>query len=84
MKINNDEYNKTDTNSNNLTGLPSGFVDLDNITNGFQKSELIIISSRPSFGKSTFALTLATNMAVGNNIPVGFFSLEMSEKAIFN
>ncbi|MCL2480709.1 MAG: replicative DNA helicase, partial [Spirochaetaceae bacterium] len=64
------------------TGIPSGFKDLDKKTNGFQKSEFIVIGARPSVGKTALALTMAANIAIRHKIPVGFFSLEMSEQAI--
>ncbi|MDR1894886.1 MAG: replicative DNA helicase [Spirochaetales bacterium] len=64
---------------NEFTGLPSGYTDLDEITNGFQKSNLIIIGARPSVGKTALALSMAANMAIRGERPVGFFSLEMSE-----
>ncbi|MCL2705710.1 MAG: replicative DNA helicase, partial [Spirochaetaceae bacterium] len=64
------------------TGIPSGFKDLDKITNGFQKSEFIVIGARPSVGKTAFALSMAANISIRHKIPVGFFSLEMSEQAI--
>jgi len=62
-----------------LRGVPSGYHDLDNITAGFQKSDLIILASRPSMGKTSFALNLAENAAIEEKIPVGIFSLEMSK-----
>ncbi len=61
-----------------LTGVPSGFVELDRLLGGFQKSDLIIIAARPSMGKTALALSIARNAAVGNNIPVAVFSIEMS------
>ncbi len=61
-----------------MRGVPSGFTDLDRITNGFQKSDLIILASRPGMGKTAFALTLARNMAVDHEKAVAVFSLEMS------
>lgn len=64
------------------TGVPSGFGELDAMTSGFQKSEFIIIGARPSVGKTALALTMAANMAVDKKIPVGFFTLEMSENAL--
>lgn len=60
------------------TGVPSGFDSLDRLTCGFQNSEMIIIGSRPSIGKTAFALSMATNIAIRNKIPCGFFTLEMS------
>jgi replicative DNA helicase len=64
------------------TGVPSGFADLDNMTSGFQKSEFIIIGARPSVGKTALALTMAANMAIHRKVPVGFFTLEMSDMAL--
>jgi len=61
-----------------LTGVGSGFVGLDRITNGWQKNDLIILAARPSMGKTAFALTMARNAAVDLEKPVAFFSLEMS------
>lgn len=61
-----------------VTGVPTGFTALDDLTSGFQKSELIIIAGRPSHGKTAFALNIARNAAVMSNMSVAFFSLEMS------
>lgn len=61
-----------------LTGVPSGFKELDNYLAGFQKSDLIIIAARPSMGKTAFALSIARNVAVEYKKPVAFFSLEMA------
>ena len=66
------------------TGVPTGFSELDNMTSGFQNSEFIIIGARPSIGKTALALTMAANMSIKNKIPVGFFTLEMSEMALMN
>lgn len=62
-----------------VTGVASGFSELDEMTAGFQQSDLIIIAARPSAGKTAFALALARNAAVDFNTPVLFFSLEMAE-----
>ena len=59
-------------------GVPTGFIDLDNMLSGLQKSDLIILASRPSMGKSSLALDFARYVAVHENLPVGIFSLEMS------
>ncbi|MCU0443976.1 MAG: replicative DNA helicase [Microscillaceae bacterium] len=67
-----------------LTGVPTGFVDLDRITAGFQKSDLIIVAARPAMGKTAFSLSLLRNAAVDFSHPVAFFSLEMSEIQIVN
>ena len=63
---------------NALTGLASGFVDLDRLTSGFQPSDLILVAARPSMGKTAFTLNIATYVAVRLKQPVAFFSLEMS------
>jgi replicative DNA helicase len=65
-----------------LTGLSSGFPDLDNLTAGFQNADLIIIAARPSVGKTALALNIAQNVAVKKNVPVAFFSLEMSKEQL--
>ena len=65
-------------NTEGLSGVPSGFETIDRITMGWQRSDLIILAARPSIGKTAFALNLARNAAVQHNMPVGFFSLEMS------
>lgn len=65
-----------------LAGIPSGFFDLDSLTQGFQKSDLIIIAGRPSMGKTAFALNIARNVADSNNFPVVIFSLEMSRSQL--
>jgi len=64
--------------SSGLGGVPSGFLSIDRITNGWQKSDLIILAARPSVGKTAFALNLVRNAAVDHHMPVAFFSLEMS------
>ena len=61
-----------------IRGLPTGFIALDNILAGLQKSDLIILASRPSLGKSSLAVNFAANIAINEKIPVGIFSLEMS------
>lgn len=65
-------------NKEGLSGVPSGFTKLDQLTSGWQPSDLIIIAARPAMGKTAFTLTMARNMAIDHNIPVAFFSLEMS------
>ena len=66
----------------NLVGLASGFYDLDLFTQGFQKSDLIIIAGRPSMGKTAFGLNIALNIIKESKLPVLFFSLEMSKEQI--
>ena len=65
-----------------LAGLPSGFYDLDSFTQGFQKSDLIIIAGRPSMGKTALALNIGLNIIKESNNPVLFFSLEMSKEQL--
>jgi replicative DNA helicase len=65
-----------------ITGVPAGFTELDNITGGFQKSDLIIVAGRPSQGKTALVLSLARNASVIHNVPIGFFSLEMSTQQL--
>ena len=67
-----------------LSGLPSGFTDIDRITSGWQNSDLIIIAARPAMGKTAFVLSMAKNMAIDNSIPVAIFSLEMSNVQLIN
>ncbi|MDR3127645.1 MAG: replicative DNA helicase [Tannerellaceae bacterium] len=67
-----------------LSGLPSGFRDLDKITSGWQNSDLVIIAARPAMGKTAFVLSMAKNMAVSYQIPVAIFTLEMSNVQIVN
>jgi replicative DNA helicase len=65
-----------------LRGIPSGYRDLDNVLAGFQRSDLIILAARPSMGKTAFVLNLAHNVAVGAQMPVLMFSLEMSKEQL--
>src|SRR2546423_4897527 len=64
-------------NPSDVTGVPTGFVDLDEKTAGLQPGDLIIVAGRPSMGKTAFALNMAENVAVENGLPVAVFSLEM-------
>ncbi|MEP5713378.1 MAG: replicative DNA helicase, partial [Marinobacter sp.] len=61
-----------------MSGIPSGFDKLDKLTSGWQPSDLIIVAARPGMGKTALTLSMARNMAVNSNMPVAFFSLEMS------
>ena len=67
-----------------LSGLQTGFHDLDKLTSGWQNSDLIIIAARPAMGKTAFVLSMAKNMAVDYNTPVAIFSLEMSNLQLVN
>jgi replicative DNA helicase len=64
------------------TGIPSGFPALDSMLSGFQRSEFIVIGARPSVGKTALALSMAANISIRQNCPVGFFTLEMSRMAL--
>ena len=66
-----------------VTGVPSGFVDIDNLTSGFQPADLIIIAARPSMGKTSFVLNVAQHVGIKTARSVGFFSLEMSKEQLF-
>src|SRR5210317_318985 len=66
------------SNKEGLSGIPSGFTKLDRLTSGWQESDLIIVAARPGMGKTALTLSMARNIAVNQNIPVAFFSLEMS------
>ena len=65
-----------------ITGIPSGFDEFDDITTGFQPSELIVIAGRPGMGKTAFCMSIAQHIAVSKNIPVALFSLEMSKSQL--
>lgn len=65
-------------NANGLTGVSTGFSGIDRITNGWQDSDLIIIAARPSMGKTAFVLSMAKHIAIDHQVPLAFFSLEMS------
>ncbi|WP_294141788.1 replicative DNA helicase [uncultured Sanguibacteroides sp.] len=67
-----------------LSGIPSGFMALDEITSGWQPSDLVIIAARPSMGKTAFVLSMARNMAVMHKQPIALFSLEMSSVQLVN
>ena len=68
--------------SGKLRGTPTGFVDLDKLLGGLQKSDLIILAARPSVGKTTIALDMARQSAIGSKATVGIFSLEMSKEQL--
>lgn len=65
-----------------ITGVPSGFSELDKMTSGFQPSDLIILAARPSMGKTAFCLNIAQNAAIRKKLPVAIFSLEMSREQL--
>lgn len=65
-----------------ITGIPTHFIDLDKMINGFNNSNLMILAARPAMGKSALALNIAENICLKNNLPVGIFSLEMSAEQL--
>ncbi|MEO5363392.1 MAG: replicative DNA helicase [Magnetococcus sp. DMHC-8] len=65
-----------------VTGVPTGFVDLDKMLAGLQKSDLLILAGRPSMGKTSFAMNIAANAAIDHHVPVAVFSLEMSKEQL--
>jgi replicative DNA helicase len=71
-------YGKKDA----ITGIPSGYPDLDHLTAGFQNADLIIVAARPAVGKTALALNMAQNISVKHKIPVAIFSLEMSKEQL--
>ena len=75
---------KASTNTTGMTGIPSGFTGLDNYTSGWQRADLVIIAGRPAMGKTSFALSIAKNIAVDYNEPIAFFSLEMDNVQLVN
>lgn len=75
---------KVFANKGELTGVRSGFYDLDKITAGWQRSDLIIIAARPAMGKTAFVLSMAKNMAVDYKIPIALFCLEMDAIQLVN
>jgi replicative DNA helicase len=74
-----DRLEKLSTGESEMTGTPSGFRDIDAVTGGFQPGNLIIVAARPAMGKSALVANIAENVAVKKQLPVAFFSLEMSE-----
>lgn len=72
------------SNKGGLTGIPTGYSGLDDMTSGWQASDLVIIAGRPAMGKTSFALSIAKNVAVDYHVPVGFFSLEMNNVQLVN
>ena len=79
-----DNIEKASLSDNNITGLESGFRDLDKKTSGFQNSDLILIAARPSMGKTALVLNMAQYMAFKKKLPVAVFSLEMSRNQLMN
>ena len=79
-----DVIQKAGANKDGLTGVPTGYHKLDDITSGWQASDLVIIAGRPAMGKTSFALSMAKNIAADYKVPMAFFSLEMSNVQLVN
>ena len=83
-KIAVEKYMSLIENKNAVTGIGSGFIDLDRLTAGFQPGELVVIAARPSMGKTAFTLNVAAHVGIEERTPVAFFSLEMGAEQLFN
>jgi replicative DNA helicase len=79
-----DTIMKASATAGHMTGIPTGFRDIDYNTSGFQRSDLILIAARPSMGKTAFALNIAENMCFRKDYHVAIFSLEMSRQQLIN
>src|SRR5699024_4123408 len=77
-----DNIDQLHNQTSDVTGIPTGYRDLDRITSGFQRNDLIIIAARPSVGKTAFALNVAQNVAVNTEETVAIFSLEMGAEQL--
>lgn len=75
---------ETENSKNEITGIPTGFTDIDYEIKGLNNGDLIVIGARPTMGKTSFALNIATNVALNENIPVAIFSLEISKEQCIN
>jgi len=82
VRDNFERLNKILTDGRRVTGLSTGYANLDNETSGLQPSELIILAARPSMGKTALAINIANNVAVRHREPVAIFSLEMSKESL--
>ena len=76
------EIQKAATRTDGMSGVETGFPDIDKVTSGWQKSDLVIIAARPAMGKTALVLSMARSMAVDYNIPIAIFSLEMSKNQL--
>ena len=74
-----DEMEAIESHTGVMSGVPTGFIDLDELTNGLHGGQMIIVAARPAVGKSTLALDFARSASVGNKLPCAYFSLEMSQ-----
>jgi replicative DNA helicase len=72
-----DRVEEMSQNPNDITGVPTGFFDLDRMTSGMQAGDLIVLAARPSMGKTALAINIAENVALNEGLPVAVFSMEM-------
>lgn len=79
-----EKIEKASRSQGSVTGIPTGFIDLDYKTSGFQPSDLILVAARPSMGKTAFVLNIAQYMAFHNDVTAAIFSLEMSKEQLVN
>ncbi len=79
-----EEIDKARQNTDGISGIATGFRDLDKVTSGWQRSDMIVLAARPGMGKTAFVLSMARNVAVDFNTPVAVFSLEMSSVQLVN
>ena len=79
-----EKIEKTSKSNGTVTGIPTGFIDLDYKTSGMQPSDLVLVAARPSMGKTAFVLNMAQYMAFRKNVTVAIFSLEMSKEQLVN
>jgi replicative DNA helicase len=79
-----DELEKLYNQKGKISGITTGFIEMDKMTSGLHNSDLLILAARPAMGKSAFAINIATNAAVKANVPVAIFNLEMSKEQVVN
>ena len=79
-----EEIENAKNHEDGISGIPTGFTDLDRITSGWQKSDMVVLAARPGMGKTAFVLSMARNTAVQFKQPVAVFSLEMSSLQLVN
>ncbi|MFT5337962.1 MAG: replicative DNA helicase [Sphingobacteriales bacterium] len=79
-----EQIEKAAENTDGVNGVPSGFTELDRVTSGWQKGDMVVIAARPGMGKTAFVLSMARNIAVDHNRPIALFSLEMSSLQLVN
>jgi replicative DNA helicase len=84
LEIKQEEFKKRGPDQSTVTGIPTHFVDVDKLLNGFSPSNLMILAARPAMGKTALALNIAENICFKNQLPVGIFSLEMTAEQLMH